>query len=179
LKMGWILQLSLDGLSFNFCSISPCICFFLKTKQNKKTFYLFITLQILSLTPVHLRTIPDPITHPLTPVSMKISSPPPNKNSQGPPISWGLSASYLTETRSSSSLLFMCGGLKSAGVWLVVHLVGGPVFEKSHGSRLIETAGPQTGLPSYSASYSLSLIQSQGSSASGHCLGANIYISPI
>jgi hypothetical protein len=44
------------------------------------------------------------------------------------------------------------GGLISAGVCC---LVGGPVFERSQGSRLIETAGPPTGLPFSSASFSL------------------------
>jgi hypothetical protein len=34
------------------------------------------------------------------------------------------------------------GGLISAGVWC---LFGGPVFERSRGSGLIETAGPSTG----------------------------------
>jgi hypothetical protein len=48
------------------------------------------------------------------------------------------------------------GGLISAGVCC---LVGGPVFERSQAFGLIETVGPPTGLPSSSASFSLSLIQ--------------------
>jgi hypothetical protein len=58
---------------------------------------------------------------------------------------------------------------------VVCCLFGGPVFERSKGSRLIETAGPPTGLPSSSASSSLSPIQSQGSAASVYWLSANIY----
>jgi hypothetical protein len=67
-------------------------------------------------------------------------------------------------------LCCMCvGGLISAGV---CYLFGGPVFERSRGSRLIETAGPPTQLPSSSASYSFSLIQQRRSAASVHWLGA-------
>ena len=43
----------------------------------------------------------------------------------------------------------------SAGICCVV---GGPVSEKSRGSRLVEIAGPPTGSPSSSASSSFSLI---------------------
>jgi hypothetical protein len=50
------------------------------------------------------------------------------------------------------------------------------VFERSQGSRLIETAGSPTGLPSSSVSSSFSLIQQQGSDASVHGLGANFCI---
>ena len=57
-------------------------------------------------------------------------------------------------------IYYMCvGGLISAGVYC---LVGGPVFERSQESRLIENAGPPTRLPSSSASSSFLLIQSQG-----------------
>jgi hypothetical protein len=62
------------------------------------------------------------------------------------------------------------GGLLSAGVCC---LVGGPVSERSWGSRIIETAGPPTGSPSSSASSGLSLIQPQGLEASVLWLGAN------
>jgi hypothetical protein len=43
------------------------------------------------------------------------------------------------------------GGLISTGVYC---LFGGPVFERSWGSRLIKTAGPPTELP-FSGSFSL------------------------
>jgi hypothetical protein len=47
---------------------------------------------------------------------------------------------------------------------------------RSSVSRLIETGGPPTSLPSSSVSVNSSLIQPQGSAASVHCLGANICI---
>ena len=46
---------------------------------------------------------------------------------------------------------------------LICYLVGGPMSERSQGSRSIETSGPPTGLLSSSASSSFSLIQPQGS----------------
>jgi hypothetical protein len=50
-------------------------------------------------------------------------------------------------------LYHMCvGGLISAGVCC---LFGDPVFERSQGSRLIETAGPPIVSPFSSASFSL------------------------
>jgi hypothetical protein len=50
-------------------------------------------------------------------------------------------------------LYCMCvGGLISAGVCC---LFGGPVFERSRGSRLIKTVGPLTESPFSSASFSL------------------------
>jgi hypothetical protein len=49
-------------------------------------------------------------------------------------------------------LFSMCiGGLISRGVCC---LFGGPVFERSRGSRLIKTAGPPT-MPPFSGSFSL------------------------
>jgi hypothetical protein len=56
----------------------------------------------------------------------------------------------------------------------VCFLFSGPVFERSWGFRLIETAGPPTGSPSSSTSFSLSLIQPQGWAASVHWLSATI-----
>jgi hypothetical protein len=77
-------------------------------------------------------------------------------------------------TQTSAVLWYICvGGLISPGVCC---LVGGPVFERSLGSRLIETAGPPTGSPSSSASSSLYLIQQQGSAASVCRLVTNICI---
>jgi len=58
----------------------------------------------------------------------------------------------------------------------VCSLVAELVFERSRGNRLIETAGPPTGLASSSASSRFSLIQPEESAASIHCLGAPIYI---
>jgi hypothetical protein len=73
-------------------------------------------------------------------------------------------------------LYFICvRGLISADVCC---LVGGPVFERSQGSRLIKTAGPRTGPPTTLLFNFLqpSLIQQRGSAASVHWLGANICI---
>jgi hypothetical protein len=50
------------------------------------------------------------------------------------------------------------------------------VFERSQGSRLIETSGPHTGLPSSSPSSRFSLIKKQASAASVHWLDTNICI---
>jgi hypothetical protein len=83
-------------------------------------------------------------------------------------------ASSLNEHRPGSVLCCICvRDFISDGVCC---LVGGPVFEKSQGFRLIETAGPPTGPPSSSASSSFSLIQPLESEASIHWLGANICI---
>jgi hypothetical protein len=75
-------------------------------------------------------------------------------NSLGPPVSWGLGPISLNEHRHLSPLLYMCcykcHHLRSVGVCC---LVGGPVSERSQGSRLIETAGSPTGLPFSSASF--------------------------
>jgi hypothetical protein len=51
------------------------------------------------------------------------------------------------------------GGLISASVCC---LFGGPVFERSQGSRLIETAGPSTGSPFSSASFSFPSFNHRG-----------------
>ena len=69
--------------------------------------------------------------------------------SLSPQVSPGLGASSLSEARPSSPRSVCVGGFISAGVCC---LVGGPVFGRSWGSRLIETAGPPTKLPSFSAS---------------------------
>jgi hypothetical protein len=55
-------------------------------------------------------------------------------------------------------------------------LVGNPVSERFCQYRLIESAGPPTGLPSVSASSTFSLVQPLGSAAFVHWLGVNICI---
>jgi hypothetical protein len=71
-------------------------------------------------------------------------------------------------------LYYMCvGGLISAGVCC---LFGGPVFERSWGTRLIETAGPPTGLPFSSASFGLLSLNNRDQQLLSIGLGANIYI---
>jgi hypothetical protein len=62
----------------------------------------------------------------------------------------------LKNTASNSGICFvfycMCvGSLISVGACC---LFGAPVFKRSQGSRSIETAGPPTGLPFSSASFS-------------------------
>jgi hypothetical protein len=107
-----------------------------------------------------LSSLPTP--HPIQP-----------PNSLGPPVSWELGVSYLTHPDPSVLCCICVGGLLSAGVCC---LAGGPMSERSQRSRLVETAGPPTGLPPSSASSSFFLIQPQGSEASVHWLGVNICI---
>jgi hypothetical protein len=94
-------------------------------------------------------------------------------NSLGPPVSWGLGASYLNEPRHTHIQCMCVGGLISAGICC---LVGSPLFEISRGSRLSETAGSPTGSPSSSDSNNFSLIQPQGSAPSIYWLGTNMCI---
>jgi hypothetical protein len=81
---------------------------------------------------------------------------------------------FSDRTQTMRSLMYMCwGNLISTDLCC---LVGGPVFERYKGSRLIETASFPTELPSSSASSSFFIIQLQGSAASFHCLDKNIII---
>ena len=150
-----------------------------KTIKWKKDSIFFIKLFICTpyFTPALCPpTVPHPIPppHPMSPLGCYHPHPIWPLNSLGPPVSSGIVASSLTEHRPwQCSTVCVLGGLISAGACC---LFGGPVFERSRGSRLIETAGPPTGLPSSSASFSLSLIQQQGSTASVHWLGGTIYI---
>jgi hypothetical protein len=86
-------------------------------------FYLFIYLFICIFfytpdfihLPIHPLTVPHSIPTPCPPVSTRMSPPPtpyPTKplNCMGPPVSWGLGASSLTEPRPGSPLLYMCSG---------------------------------------------------------------------
>jgi hypothetical protein len=119
---------------------------------------------------------PTSHTFPLSPcLHVNVPTPYPTwpLNSLEPPVSWGLGASSLNEHRPGNPLLMCVRGLILAGVCC---LFGGLVFERSQGSTLIETAGRPTGSHFSSASFSLSLIQQQGSAASVHWLGANICI---
>jgi hypothetical protein len=69
-------------------------------------------------------------------------------NSLGPPVSWGLCASSLTEPRPSSRLLCMCWRPHIS--WCMLPGWWSSVWESwgGGGGRLIETAGSPTGLPS-------------------------------
>ena len=74
--------------------------------------------------------------------------PPPYPHSTRPlnsleiPVSWGVVASSLTKLRPVVLCCICVGGLISASICC---LVGSPVFERSQGFRLIETADPPTG----------------------------------
>jgi hypothetical protein len=68
---------------------------------------------------------------------------------------------------------YFVGGLISA---IVSSLVGSPVFKKSWGWRLVETAGSPTGSLSSSTSSSFSGIHPWGSAPYVHLLHANICI---
>jgi hypothetical protein len=87
--------------------------------------------------------------------------------------SWGLGASFFTESRPGISLLYMCLGPNIS--WYM--LPGwGSMSERSQRSRLVETVGLLIGSPSSSDSSSLFLIQPQGSSTSVHWLDVKICI---
>jgi hypothetical protein len=116
-----------------------------------------------SLSPVSMKMSPQSTTLPTTPL-----------NSLGPPVSWELGASSLTELRSSSPLLYMCWEV-SYYLMYVCYLVGGPVFERSWGSRLIETAVLLQGHPPLQL-LSAFPNSTTGVSTSAHWLGVNICI---
>ena len=144
---------------------------FLFFKKKKILFIYFYTPDFLHpLTVAH----PIPLPCPLSPCGCPPSYTTRPLNSLGPPVSRGLGASSQIEPRPASPLLYMCWG---PHISCVCCLVGGPVFERSRGSRLIETVAPPTGSPSSSsASFSFSLSRPQGSAASLHWLGINICI---
>ena len=125
---------------------------------------------------IHPLTVPHFIPPPQTPVSMWMSpcSTPPTSELPGATSLWRFRCIMSEWTQTRQVLCYVCvGGLISAGI---CSLFGGPVFERFQGSRLIETSGPPTGLPFSSVSFSLSLIQQQGSAASVHWLGTTICI---
>jgi hypothetical protein len=75
--------------------------------------------------------------------------------SLGPPVSWGLGASSLTKHRHGSPVLYMCWGPHIS--WCMLPGWWSSIWEIS-GVQVIDTAGPPTGSPSASASFSFSLI---------------------
>jgi hypothetical protein len=128
---------------------------------------------------LHPLTVPHHITPPpqLSPWGCPNAHSPHSTRSPhslGPPVSWGLGIYHLWMNTDPDVLCCICfGGLISA---VVCCLFGGPVFERSRGTRLIENAGPPIVLPSSSISPCFSLHQPQGSASSVHWLGANICI---
>ena len=126
-------------------------------------FYCFYLFTVQSLPPSGSPLPQFLIPFLLPPVSKRMSPLLPHQarplHSLGPPVSQGLGASSPTEARPGSPLLYMCQGQVPARVCC---LVDGSVSERSLGSRLVETAGLPMGLPSSSASSSLSLMQPHG-----------------
>jgi hypothetical protein len=122
--------------------------------------------------PSNCSTLHTSSLHPMSPQICPHSHFPTHQKSKHP----GVSSFLRVKSIYSDSVVLCCiciDVLISAGVCC---LVGGPVFERFQGSRLIETAGSPTGSPSSSASSSFSLIQPQDSAASVHWLGTNISI---
>jgi hypothetical protein len=74
--------------------------------------FIFYTPYSILQHPIHLPTTPHPTPLSQTPVSTWVLPPNPTwlPNSRGPPISWGLGASFLNEHRPSSPLLYVCWG---------------------------------------------------------------------
>jgi hypothetical protein len=136
------------------------ICISLMTNVE----HFFSTFHILFPPPstLWLFHIPHLLATPLSPHACPHSYPNWSLNSLGPPVFWVLGASSLNEHRPSTVCVLGC--LMSASVcWLV----GGPVCERSQGSRLIETVGPLTGSPLSLLSFlQPPLIQQQRSTAS-------------
>jgi hypothetical protein len=105
-----------------------------------------------------------------------LSPPPPHLTSKLPGASSILRVRYIisewTQTWQTSTV---CVGSPISGG--VCCLFGGPLSERPHGSRLIETAGPPTGLPFSSAFFQPFLIQQQVSAASVSLLGLHLTLS--
>ena len=85
----------------------------------------------------------------------------------GPSISMGFGTSSLTEARPGSPLQYMSWRPHTSYCVLPGY---GSVSESPQGSALVETAGLSMGSSFSSVSSSLSLIYSQGSPMSVHCL---------
>jgi hypothetical protein len=123
----------------------------------------FIGLPVYPLTIPHSipsSPSPSPRGYPTTPTPPDLSFPGTSSLLRVRCIFYDLAAAYVL---GASHICISC-------------LIGDPVSERSRGSRLNETAGPLTGLPSSSAPSNFSLIQSQGSAVSVHWLGINICI---
>ena len=85
-------------------------------------------------------------------------------NSLGSPVSCGLGLSSLSEHRPGNPLLYECWGPHIS--WYVLSVWWPSVWERSQGSRLIEIAGPPSGLPS---SQLLSAFPSSTTGVSNFC----------
>lgn len=96
-------------------------------------FNLFYSPDYISLL-VHPPIVPHPIPPPFIPI---VPTPHPSRppHSLWPPVSWGLGASSVIESRSSIPLLYMCWWPHIS--WYMLCLVGGSVSKRSGGSRLL------------------------------------------
>jgi hypothetical protein len=168
--ISWIKHNLLNGIHVSiFFSEMYCVAFLICS-----FFFFFYTSYFIPLLQSTLWLIHIPYPFPTPCLYVDISTPHPTwpLNSLGPPVSWELGASSLNEHRTGSPLLHMCWGSHIS--WCMLPVCG-PVFERSQGSRLIETAGSPTGRTLLSF-FQPSLIQQQGSAVLVHWLGANICI---
>jgi hypothetical protein len=123
------------------------------TSNSVPLLFLFFNNYVIFLySPYFIPLLIHPLilSHPMTPPhssNSQLTRPP---YSLVPSVSWRLGASSLSPDPTVLCCMHV-GGLMSAGVCC---LVGGPVSEKSHGSRLVETDGSTTGSPSSLASSS-------------------------
>jgi hypothetical protein len=104
-----------------------------------------------------------PIPHPTSPL-----------NSLWPPVSWGLGASSLNEYRPSSPLLYVCWGPHIS--WCMLPVWWSNVWEILEGVQINWDCWSSYRIVLLFSFFQPSLIQQQGSAASVHWLGANIYI---
>ena len=124
--ISWNISFSFFYLSFIFLPFINLIFFFFTVQiltPSKSTFWLFHLTHLLLLC-ISKRMYPPHTPHP--------TSPP---HTLGHPVSWGLFASSLTESRPGNPLLYMC--LISTKVSC---LDSGTVSERSWGSRLVMNA---------------------------------------
>jgi hypothetical protein len=94
-------------------------------------------------------------------------------NSQGPPVSWGLGASSLNEHRPRSPLLYMCWGPHIS--WCMLSVWRSSVWEIS-GVQVKWDYWFSYRVAPLLSFFEPSLIKQQGSAASVHWLGADIWI---
>ena len=118
----------------------------------------------------------SPTSSPPPPVSM-CKPPPPNPtwtlNSLGPPVSWRLGASSLSEHRPGSHLLYVCWGPHIS--WCMLPGWSSSVWEIS-GAQINWDWWSSYRITLLLSFFHPSLIQQQGSDDFDHWLGANICV---
>ena len=136
--------------------------------------YFLINFKIFLITFIYISVvIPTWSTLPKCLIPVLLS--PVSKSMSPPPTKLPHSLALLLPLRPDQAVL-CCICVGSPGSALVCCLVGGPLSERSQGSKLVETAGPSMGSTSSSASFSLFLIQPQGSLTSVQWLGVSFCI---